>query len=230
MWVPALLYEPEKLSGQGPRRPERQRPRPGGQGGEIQANPLHQPGQARHDRPERRVVRHGPAANRRLRPRADEPDRPVRIERPGAVLPGDEARPRRAAVAGTRGPGARGGDGPVRRRLADDLHQRPGHAGDADRPGGRLLQLQDAGPARQRPRRSGADADRPGDPRRLHPPDGDDGAAADAADVQRQRQLLLRGRLRPAAAAARRRAGLPPLRQGEEPALPRQPRPRHARL
>ena len=78
---------------------------------------------------------------------------------------------------------------------------------------------------RQRPRRPGADADRPGDPRRLHTPDGDDGAAADAADVQRERQLLFRGRLRPAAAAARRRAGLPPLRQGREPALSRQPLP-----
>ena len=67
LWIPALLYEPEKLAGKVPVvlnvnghvRPARQGLRP-------QADPLHQPGQARHAGAERRVARHGPARRRRL--------------------------------------------------------------------------------------------------------------------------------------------------------------------
>ena len=57
---PALRAGEARRQGAG--LPQRQRPRRQGQGGRLQADPLHQPGQARHDRAERRVVRHGPAA------------------------------------------------------------------------------------------------------------------------------------------------------------------------
>ena len=88
------------------------------QGGRLQADPLHQPGEAGHARAERRVVRHGPARARpSYRHGCDEPDRPVRHQRAGPVLPVHDARacdvllahpnadPARVAVSGLSGGG-----------------------------------------------------------------------------------------------------------------------------
>ena len=96
MWIPALLYEPENLSGKVPGGDERQRPFARGQGVRAQADPLHQPGEEGHSGVESRMGRHGTAWDRELPALPDEPDRPVRHQRPGAVLPVHEARARRA--------------------------------------------------------------------------------------------------------------------------------------
>ena len=130
-------------------------------------------------------------------------------------LPRHDARDRHPARARARRPAPGGRDGPLRRRLADDLHQRARPARDADQPGGRLFQLPHAGETM--PRTSATPSRRPCDLATVtdyahH--DRDDGPSADPADLQRQGQLLLRRRPRPAAAARRRRADLPPLRQG----------------
>ena len=69
-------------------------------------------------------------------------------------------------------------------------------------PGRRLFRLPRQGPrSLQGSRRFGADSLRPRDGRRLHAPDRPARPPADAVDVQLKGQLLFRGRLRPAAAA-----------------------------
>ena len=108
LWIPALLYEPEKLAGKVPVVPERQRPRPQRQGGRLQADPLHQPGQARHARAERRVARHGPAQRRRATRTACMNQ--LDLCGTSGLAPfylSHEARPRRAAGPRARRPEAR---------------------------------------------------------------------------------------------------------------------------
>ncbi len=87
LWVPALLYEPTELDGKVPvvlnvngHDAERQ-------GGRLQAGPLHQPGEAGDARPERRVVRHGPAPHAGEPARPDQRHRPLRHERDRHPLP-----------------------------------------------------------------------------------------------------------------------------------------------
>ena len=75
----------------------------------------------------------------------------------------------------TRRSRSRGGDRAVGRRLADDLHQLARYAGHADQSRGRLFEFQDPRVASQGPGRLGADAQRPGHDLRLHASDGHDG-------------------------------------------------------
>ena len=73
---PARLLDPRpalragQTRRQSPGQPRRQRARRQRQGGRLQADPLHQHGQARDDRAQRRVARHGPAPRGGLPARA----------------------------------------------------------------------------------------------------------------------------------------------------------------
>src|SRR5262249_38255472 len=146
------------------------------------------------------------------------------------LLPRHESPHRRPAVLAEHRPDARRRLGPVRRRLADDLPQLARHARHALQPGGWLLQLPDAAGPSQGPGRLGADAVRHGHRRRLHAPDGDAGAAADAVDVQLEGRLLFRIGLRAAAAGEGGPAGLPAVRPGDVAADAHQPRSREPQL
>ena len=140
MWIPALLYEPEKLVGQSPGDPECQRP--------FRARESVLPKQIRCINQAKRGMLAlnvewlgmGNSAPR-LQPRPHEPARPVRHQRPGPVLPLDEAEPRSPFELGAYRPRPGGRDRTLGRRLADDLHQLARHSREAGRARGRLFEL-----------------------------------------------------------------------------------------
>ena len=114
---------------EGAHRSQRQRAYASRYGVCSQADPLYQPGQARHDRHESRMDRLGTAGRDRLRPLSSDPDRPLRNQRAGAVLPLPGARPRHPARPAQRRSETGGDGGIVRRRMADDRLRRARSAG-----------------------------------------------------------------------------------------------------
>ncbi len=123
LWIPALLYEPENITGKVPAVLNVNGHTSAGQAVPAQADPLHQSGQAGHAGPERGMGRHGTTRGPGFRPLSRESTRPLRDQRPGPLLPQYEARAGCPAESRTRRSRSRGGDRPVGRRLADDLHQ-----------------------------------------------------------------------------------------------------------
>ena len=117
-------------SGESARDARRQRPRCLWQGRALQTDSLHQSRQARHHLAQCRVARHGPTARARLHTHAHEPTRPLRHQRRVAVLSGNETRAGCAAVPGASRPRPSGGLRPLRRRLANHLHQFARHTRD----------------------------------------------------------------------------------------------------
>ena len=97
LWIPALLYEPDKIDGQDARAPRRQRPRPQRQSRALQADPLHQSREAWHRSASTSNGSAWGSSARGLRALADEPARPLRRERSRAVLSRDVARARHPA-------------------------------------------------------------------------------------------------------------------------------------
>jgi hypothetical protein len=125
LWIPALLYVPDNVSGKIPVH--------------LAVNGHDKDGKAAPYKQLRciNLAKRGIAslnvewfAQGQLRtdgfaPLPHEPARPLRRQRPRAVLPRDVARPRRPPRAALRRSHPRRRQRPLRRRLADDHHQRP---------------------------------------------------------------------------------------------------------
>ena len=191
MWIPGLLYLPDNLAGKVPVAIHVNGHAPEGKA--VEYKQLRSINLAKRGMLvlERGMVRHGPAAHRRLLALPDEPARPVRRERPGAVLPGDVASPRpggwrltnadpeRVAVSGLSGGG-------WQTILISSLDERVTLANPVAGYGSfrTNIAFDDMGDSEQAP----ADMALVADYAHLTAPAS---PAADAADLQRQRRLLL---------------------------------------
>ena len=148
LWIPALLYEPDEAR----RAKCRSFLNVNGHDGNGKAADYKQircinlAKRGMH-RPERRVVRHGPAPQARLR--ATTRMNQLDLCGTSGLAPFYLAMKRGLDVLlahPTRRPDARRRRRPVRRRLADDHHQLARYARDAGQSGRRLFQLPDADP------------------------------------------------------------------------------------
>ena len=190
MWIPALLYEPDKLAGRVPAVLN--------VNGHTSLGKQYPPKQLRCINQAKRGLLAlniewlgmGQLNTGGFSHARHEPIGLVRHQRAGALLPVHETRSGRAFEPGKHRSAAGGSHRPVRRRLADDRAQRPGHPRHADQPRGGLLQFPDAHAALQGPGGFRTDAQRSGDRGRLYALDGDDGAAAHLVDLQCQGRLL----------------------------------------
>ena len=159
LWIPALLYQPDKLSGRVPAILN--------VNGHTPLGKQYPPKQIRCINQAKRGMLAlniewlgmGQLSGGGLCARAHEPAGSVRYQRAGAVLSAMKRGDRSADWPGTRRPEPRRRYGPVRRRMADDRDQRAGHPRQAGQSGGGLLELSHASLPFQGPGRFGADAE-----------------------------------------------------------------------